>query len=199
MSRIRGLIAMVGALAVVNTASATIINLSDASSDDTPFSLLTATMGFEVVGDMLTLTVTNTTADPNAYKINELYFNGPDGVTLSFAGLAGWSDATNAMVGGFGTFDFALLDGQGGSPNQITAGETVVFMFTITAGTADKDGFVTALSEPTGGGTGWLVAAKFVEGPGDDSAFGAAIPTPGVLALLGAAGLVGSRRRRRRA
>ena len=77
MPRFKSLIAIVGALAVFNTASATIINLSDSSSDDTPFELLTATMDFEVVGNTLTLTVTNTTADPNAYKINELFFNGP--------------------------------------------------------------------------------------------------------------------------
>ena len=198
MPRYKSLIALLSSLAVVNIASATLINLSDASSDETDAGLLSATMDFEVLGNVLTLTVTNNTADPTAYKINELYFNGPDGVTLSFAGLAGWNDATNKMVNGFGTFDFALLDGQGGSPNQITAGETVVFTFTITAGTADKDGFVTALSVPTGDGDGWLVAAKFVQGPGDDSAFGAAIPAPGVLALLGAAGLFGGRRRRRR-
>jgi hypothetical protein len=194
----KSLIAMLGALSVVNTASATFINLSDASSDETLAGLLSATMDFEVVGNVLTLTVTNNTADPNAYKINELYFNVPDGVILSFDGLTGWSDATDAMAAGFGTFDFALLDGQGGSPNQITAGETVVFTFTITAGSPDKEDFLTLFSDPFGDGDGWIVAAKFVEGPGDDSAFGAAIPTPGVLALLGAAGLVGSRRRRRR-
>ena len=198
MPRFKSLIAMLGALAVINTASATIITLSDASSDETPFSLLTATLDFEVVGNTLTLTVTNTTADPNAYKINQLFFNGPDDVTLSFAGLAGWHPDTNVMVNGFGIFDFALIDGVGGSPNQITAGETVVFSFTITAGTADKDGFINALSEPVGDGDAWIVAAKFVQGPGDDSAFGAAIPAPGVLVLLGAAGLISGRRRRRR-
>jgi len=194
----KSLIAMLGALAIANTASATLINLSDASSDETDAGLLSATMDFEVLGNVLTLTVTNNTADPTAYKINELYFNVPDGVTLTFDGLPGWSDATNVMVGLFGTFDFALLDGQGGSPNQILAGETVEFTFTITLGSPDKDAFVTLFSDPVGDNDGWIVAAKFVGGPGDDSAFGASIPTPGVLALLGAAGLVGSRRRRRR-
>ncbi|TDJ56182.1 MAG: hypothetical protein E2O40_04875 [Planctomycetota bacterium] len=195
----KSLIAMLGALAIANTASATLINLSDASSDETDAGLLSATMDFEVLGNVLTLTVTNNTADPTAYKINELYFNVPDGVTLSFDGLAGWSDATNVMVGLFGTFDFALLDGQGGSPNQILAGETVEFTFTITIGTPEENAFVTLFSDPVGDGSGWIVAAKFVSGPGDDNAYGAAIPTPGVLALLGAAGLIGSRRRRRRA
>jgi len=195
----KSLIALLSSLAVVNIASATLINLSDASSDETDAGLLSATMDFEVLGNVLTLTVTNNTADPTAYKINELYFNVPDGVILSFDGLVGWADATNVMAAGFGTFDFALLDGQGGSPNQITAGETVEFTFTITMGTPMKDEFVTLFSDPVGDGDGWIVAAKFVGGPGDDSAFGASIPTPGVLALLGAAGLVGSRRRRRRA
>ena len=199
MPRYKSLIALLSALAVVNTASATLINLSDASSDETDAGLLSATMDFEVLGNVLTLTVTNNTADPTAYKINELYFNVPDGVTLSFDGLPGWSDATNVMVAVFGTFDFALLDGQGGSPNQILAGETVEFTFTITLGNPLKDAFVTLFSDPVGDNDGWIVAAKFVGGPGDDSAFGASIPTPGVLALLGAAGLVGSRRRRRRA
>jgi len=199
MPRYKSLIAMLGALAVVNTASATLINLSDASSDETDAGLLSATMDFEVLGNVLTLTVTNNTADPTAYLINELYFNVPDGVILSFDGLAGWNAFTNEMAAGFGTFDFALLDGQGGSPNQIMAGETVAFTFTITSGSPDKEDFVTLFSVPVGDGDGWIVAAKFVGGPDDDSAFGASIPTPGVLALLGAAGLVGSRRRRRRA
>ena len=195
--KIKRLIAMVGALAFANAASATLINLSSASSDDTPFGLLSATMDFDVAGTTLTLTVTNNTSDPDAYMINELFFNGPDGVTLAFDNMPGWTFSTDEIVGVFGTFDFALIDGQGGNPNQIEAGETVVFTFTIT-GTADKNGFIKALSIPTGGGDGWIVAAKFVNGPGDDSAFGAAVPTPGVLALLGAAGLFGGRRRRRR-
>ena len=44
-----------------------------------------------------------------------------------------------------------------------------------------------------------IVAAKFVAGPGDDSAVGAFIPEPGTVALLGLAGLLGLRRRRRAA
>ncbi len=155
------------------------------------------TRNVTVSGDRC-IAVTNNTADPTAYKINELYFNAPDSVTLSFDGLKGWNDATNQMVNGFGTFDYALLDGQGGSPNQITAGETVSFTFTIMAGTPEKDAFVTLLSDPVGDGSGWIVAAKFVGGPSDDSAYGAAIPAPGVPALLAAAGLVSGRRRRRR-
>ncbi len=198
MAGFKNFIATLGALAVTNIASASFIDLSGASSDETDPGLLSARMDFEVVGNILTLTVTNNTADPTAYTINELYFNVPDGVTLSFAGLPGWSDAVNVMAAGFGTFDFALLDGQGGSPNQITAGETVVFSFTITAGTPNKGDFITLFSDPVGDNDAYIVAAKFVGGPGDDSAFGATLPAPGVLALLGVASLVGGRRRRRR-
>ena len=197
MTRFKSLVAILGAVALANAASATFIDLSGASSDETDASLLGARMDFEVVGNMLTLTVTNNTADPYAYKINELYFNVPDGVTLSFDGLPGWSDAVDVMVNGFGVFDFALLDGQGGSPNQITAGETVVFNFTITAGAPTKNGFITLFSDPIGDNDGYIVAAKFVGGPGNDNAYGATLPAPGALALLAAAGLVGSRRRRR--
>ena len=195
--KIKRLIAMVGALAFANAASATLINLSSASSGDTPFDLLSATMDFDVTGTTLTITVTNNTADPDAFKINMLFFNGPDGVTLSLDMMAGWSLDTDQMVGPFGTFDFAVSGGTGGSPNQIASGETLEFTFTIT-GTADKNGFIKALSTPTGDNSAWIVAAKFVIGPNDESDFGAAVPTPGVLALLGAAGLFGGRRRRRR-
>jgi len=198
MTRFKSLIAILGAAVVANTASASFIDLSGVSSDETDPALLSARLDFQVAGNTLTLTVTNNTADPFAYKINQLYFNVPDGVTLSFDGLPGWSDALNVMVNGFGTFDFALLDGQGGSPNQILAGETVVFNFTITAGAPTKGDFITLFSDPVGDNDGYIVAAKFVGGPGDDSAYGAVLPAPGVLALLGAAAIVGSRRRRRR-
>ena len=58
--------------------------------------------------------------------------------------------------------------------------------------------FTTELSSQFDGNLLMIVAAKFVMGPGDASSFGAIVPAPGVLALLGAAGLVGLRGRRRR-
>ncbi len=194
------LVAGVGALALATAAPASLITLSDASSEPgVDASLLSATMEFTVAGTTLTLTVTNNTSGANSFKMNELYFNAPDGVTLSFDGLAGWNMATGVAVGMFGVFDFALLDGQGGSPNQITAGETVSFTFTILTGTPTMNNFVSEFSTIPPGDMPAIVAAKFVQGPGDVSAFGAVtIPSPGALALLAAAGLVSSGRRRRR-
>jgi len=130
--------------------------------------------------------------------MNELYFNGPDGVTLSFDGAPGWSFLTDAVVGIFGIFDFGITDGQGGSQSQIFPGETDSFTFTILTGAPTDVDFVTYFSTIPPGDTPAIVAAKFVGGPGDDSAFGAAVPAPGVLALMGVAGLVAARSRRRR-
>ncbi len=186
-------------LALAAAAPASIITLSDFSSDETDAGLLNATMEFTVSGTVLTLTVTNNTSGANSYKMNELYFNAPDGVTLSLDQIAGWSLSTAMAAGVFGTFDFALLDGQGGSPNQITAGETVIFTFAILTGAPTMMDFVENFSEIPPGDMSAIVAAKFVVGPGDDSAFGATVPAPGALALLAAAGLVSARRRRRRA
>ncbi len=187
-----------GALALATAAPASIITLSNASSDETDPGLLNATMEFTISGTTLTLTVTNNTSGANSYKMNELYFNAPDGVTLAFDGLPGWSYSNNVAAAGFGLFDFALLDGQGGSPNQITAGEIVSFTFTILSGAPSMMDFVTEFSTNPPGDMPSIAAAKFVGGPGDDSAYGNAIPAPGVLALLAVAGLVSGRRRRRR-
>ncbi len=195
----RYLAAGLGALAVASAAPASLITLSQFSSDETDAGVLDATMEFTVAGTMLTLTVTNNTADPNAYTMNELYFNAPDGVTLSFDGSPGWTFSTGAVADGFGIFSFALIDGQGGNPNQIVSGETVSFTFTILTGTPTMDDFVTVFSTDPSTLNAVIVAAKFVGGPGDDSAFGGSVPAPGVLALLGVAGLVSGRRRRRRA
>ena len=192
------LIAGVGALALVTAAPASIIELSDFSSDETDAGLLSATMEFTIAGTTLTLTVTNNTSGLDSYKMNELYFNAPDGVTLAFSSLPGWTFSTGAGANGFGIFAFALIDGQGGNPNQTTAGETVSFSFTILTGPPSMSDFVDNFSTVLPGMTPMIVAAKFVGGPGDDSAYGAAIPSPGVLALLAAAGLVSGRRRRRR-
>lgn len=189
-------------------ATASIITLSTHSSDATLPSVLNATLDFDVTGSLLTLTVTNTTVVPNTFNINELYFNGSANV-LGLTPLSiplGWSFLTTQMADGFGMFDFALIDGVDNDPSTIMPGEVVVFSFTI-SGTAGKGDFVNEFSDPPpgGGGTLAIAAAKFVFGsgtdpggdPGPDSAFGAFVPEPGTLALLGLAGLLGLRRRRR--
>ena len=181
-------------------ATGTIITLSTNSSDETPASVLDATFDFDVdeILNMLTLSVTNTTVVPNTFNINELYFNGSDNV-LGLTPVSiptGWSLLTGQIADGFGLFDFALIDGVGGDAATIMPGETVAFTFTIT-GLADKGDFVTEFSQYVEGQLVAIAAAKFVAGPGDDSAFGAFIPAPGTLVLLGLAGLLGLRRRRR--
>jgi len=186
------------ALGIAPFATASLITLSDYSSDETDASVLDATFEFEVVGFTLTLTVTNDTLAPSEFKMNALYFNAPDDVTLSFDGAPGWSFSTDAGTAAFGTFDFCIEDGQGGSQSQIVPGETDSFTFTILSGAPTDEDFVTYFSTIPPGDTEAIVAAKFVGGPGDDSAFGASVPTPGVLALMSIAGLVAGRPRRRR-
>lgn len=72
---------------------------------------------------------------------------------------------------------------------EIGPGESEQFEFAFTGvGVTDLD-FVGDLSEFDGGGnTQTLAAAKFVRGPGDESAFGATVlpvPEPSVATLLG--------------
>ncbi|MHC4274830.1 MAG: hypothetical protein ACYSUR_14345, partial [Planctomycetota bacterium] len=189
-------------LGIAPAASASImtLELSTHSSDMTPAEDLSATFDFSVVGMTLTLTVTNDTMALDEFNINELYFNGPDGMSLTPTVLpTDWSYAVPVMpTDGFGYFDFGLVNGVGETdPSVINPGETMVFSFTMSAPAGVKD-FTTALSELNGGDIVALIAAKFVNGPGDDSAYGATVPTPGVLALMGLAGAVAARPRRRR-
>jgi MYXO-CTERM domain-containing protein len=184
------------AIAPVASASVMELNLSTHSSDETLASVLLASFEFSVVGSTLTLTVTNDTLAPNEYDINEVYFNGPDGVGLTPDPLpTDWSfDDSGSMVNGFGVFDFGLKEADTMPDNKILPGNSLSFSFTLSAPADVKDFTTAATSE------GFYIAGKFVRGPGDDSAFGATnvIPTPGVLALMGIAGLVAVRPRRRR-
>jgi hypothetical protein len=185
---------VVFAIAPAASASMMELQLSTNSSDETSASLLMATFQFSVVGSTLTLTVTNDTVAPNEYDINQVYFNGPDGVGLTPDPLpTDWSfDDTGTMVSGFGDFDFALKEADTLPDNKILPGGSLSFSFTLSA-PADVKDFTSATST-----TGYLIAGKFVRGPLDDSAFGATIPTPGVLALMGVAGMLVARPRRRR-
>jgi hypothetical protein len=195
---------VLSALALVfaaGAASATTINLSSVSSDATPASQLDASFDFSVAGTTLTLTVTNTGSD---FNINQIYFNGSDDVvslSLASATHSAAGDVTSvwapvepgSSADGFGAFDFALTDGVGETNvNIMEPGESIVFAFSITGAGAytDADFIVGNVND-------YLAAAKFVNGPGDDSAFGT-VPEPGTLALLalGAAGLALGRCRR---
>jgi hypothetical protein len=206
MARNLLVLAAAAAFATGGMASASIIELqlsTHSSEQDEPGGtlpdVLDATFGFLVVGNMLTLTVTNDTTAPNEYQINEVFFNASDNVTgMTFtSNNVGWTFGTNTMANGFGDFDFSLIDGNGGGPNVILPGASVVFTFTFT-GIANEKDFTTAFSTPTNpDGDIAIIGAKFVFGPDLDSAYGFLVPSPGVLALLCVAGMIAGRRRRR--
>jgi hypothetical protein len=193
------------ALGLAPAASASIMTLflSTHSSDETAADMLDATVDFSVVGLTLTIDITNDTLAPDEFNINNFWFNGPDGVGLTAGSLpGGWSfhgAPDTFQAAGFGKFDFYLRNSVGETdPSVINPGETVSFVFTLSAPVDVKD-FTTAFSaEDPMGAMPAIIAAKFVNGPGDDSAFGATVPTPGVLALMGVAAVVASRPRRRR-
>ncbi len=188
-------VAVALACLIGSTASAsTIITLSDESSDFTDPTKLGATLDFSVSGNTLQLVLTNLTSP--SYNILSVYWNASDvvsGLVLTFAdhSVAGdvtedWMPVeTGQMADGFGTFDFALIDGVGETnPNIIGSGESITFLMTISGTCADTtscdmNDFVVANDD------GWIGAAKFVNGPGDDSAFGAAIPEPSSALLIG--------------
>jgi hypothetical protein len=117
-------------------------------------------------------------------------------------------------VGGFGIFDFSLIGGVGPSTFQVAPGEYIDFLFTAPLGITDTD--FQEWSQPVPGpllsDRLATVAVKFVEmdpvgsyacGSGTqpcDSAYGAALPEPSTLALigLGLTGFVFAARRARR-
>lgn len=196
------LLAGAGSAHAVSTSS---LQLSDRSSDSTPAELLDALFEFTVSDSNMTLEITNQTSEPNAYFINEAYFNATDDVESLTATLLpdDWSFATDESAAGFGTFDYALLGPVGNNENQIGPGETETFEFSFTGTGVTASDFTSEFSTIPPGNRPAFAAAKFVRGPGDDSAFGAVIPTPastaiGVVAfgLLGVGGRHPSRNRR---
>ncbi len=201
----RALIAAAASLAFANMASGAIINLSSASSEPgIDPSELSATLEFTVTGNTLTLTVTNNTPSPtDEYNINQIFFNASANVSnlaIDTFPTQWFLDTTGTMVDGWGVFDFKVFHGhETGQPHHLLlpgAFNTFVFSFDGVGITAND--FVLELSDVSGApdNTPMIAAGKFVQGPNDDSAFGA-VPEPGTLALLGlAGGLLAMRRRR---
>jgi hypothetical protein len=208
MKLLRLLVFLVAATAA-NQAQALTVQCCTATSED-PIVLpsdVSATFDFDVLGTTLTLVVTNTDLSALGFNINAIYFNASgdvtsvtfDSATHSVAGdvTAAWSPLLeNEMVDGFGVFDLGLDDGVGElNVNIIEPGEAVTFSFTVNAG-LDPGDFVLE------NGSGWEIAAKFVNGPGDLSTFGAGdddfppAPEPALLGLVGLAVLGWAGRRR---
>jgi hypothetical protein len=116
--------------------------------------------------------------------------------------LLAWTPVeSGTSADGFGIFDFALTDGTGaGNPEIVHPGESIVFLMTITGScTATACTAANFVLENT---SGYLAAAKFVNGPDDpespgneDSAFGAIVPEPTTALLVGTGLLVMSLRR----
>lgn len=198
----RTLHALIGMLLFVGLSqvqAALVYTFSDLSSDATPASDLDATLTFEVTAggsatfnDLLTLTLANQTTAPNAFNINEVYFN----FTGNHGGFSIDSGATlnhgPTPADGFGNFDIKL-DGF-----LLAPGGTSVWMIDLGLTGITASDF-NDLSTTPPGDTQTFAALKFVQGTGDDSAFGAVVPVPAAVWLFGSGllGLIGVARRKK--
>lgn len=200
--RTRRLLFVAGAIALAPAASiraGTVLTLSDFSSDETSPAVLDATLEFLVLGDVLELTVTNDTPPVSGYDIDAVFFNagpGIDGLEL-LTPVEGWSLTTNQRADGFGSFDFALETAGGNDPFELAPQQSMTLELRVDSAVFfAESAFTTELSRIPPGSQSVVAAAKFTNGPGDDSAFGAVVPEPGTLVLL-TMGLWAVGRRRR--
>ena len=102
--------------------------------------------------------------------------------------IADWNPVElGSTADGFGAFDFALTDGVGEMNDAVAEpGESIVFILDIAGAGVTMSDFVVAND------SGYVAAAKFVNGPNDpespgneDSAFGAVVPEPSAALLFG--------------
>lgn len=188
----RNLVTIAGLLVSFSTITGTadagiVLTLSDLSSDETPPELLSATFDFIVADGALQLTVRNDTDAPDGFDIDAVFFNvspGIDGLELATP-IDGWQLVADERADGFGTFDYSLQTISGNDLAEIAPQQAVTFMLQIQGDQLfDETDFTTQFSGIPPGSHPAIAAAKFVNGPGDDSAFGAVVPEPTTIALL---------------
>lgn len=176
------------ALSIDTTSAGSSLRLSDYSSDNTSVEDLNATLEFSVTGSTLTLAVTNNTPNGTGFDISDIYFNALPHITGMFlnAPTEGWVLVLDERADGFGTFDFGLLSDQGHhDPAEIRPQGTLELELGILGtGPFEDSDFTTQFSTIPPGNRPALAAVKFVNGPHDDSAYGAVIPEPTTVSLL---------------
>jgi len=200
-------------------AQGVVIPLSSHSSEpagpnSVPASWLDASMNLSVanVGYWeLTLAVTNLTpenAGDIAFKMSELYFNTTAPITsLTLDSVVGgnasdWTltlDTDNILVGGFGLFDISIISNSSSSV-WIDPLETLTFKIMIDAGTppyTDIDFYdLSAMNAHPEHILAYGAAKFFGGGPDDLSAYGAYVPEPATILMLGFGALALLRKRR---
>jgi len=196
-----GFLSLIVVICCTQAAYSTVLRLSTHASDGTnppPAEQLDATFDFSVLGNTLTLTVTNLTpenplTDPEL-KINEIYFNTTSNIQgLVLTEVIGsdieYWDLTFAAdgihVNGFGLFDVSLIDGQGSMPHVIDPGETVQFVLGIAGTGPFSDNDFIQLSTQVDSHVISYAAGKFYNGLPETSAYGATnVPEPASVCLL---------------
>lgn len=159
----------------------------------------------------LTFTVSNDTLVPAEFAMSEMLFNIPDNVTsLSLTGNPAnkWqaifdnSSGGGTSANGFGMFDLQLIDAPGNGIAKIGPGASATFVLALSGtGTVSLNDFAKdefSMIPPGAPDAQMLVAAKFIQGPNDESAYGAIVPEPSTMALVAIGGLFLMRTRRRK-
>ena len=186
-------------LATVNATQ--ILEFSDYSSEETILaSELSAQVKFTVFGDKKQLLIElDNTSD---FSIAQLYFNSGSGLTgLNFAesynsnwSISGTGAFQKQKASGFGKYNWLIDFGPGGS--RLSSG--VTYLILDITGTTNEGTISSKLSTIPPGYQRAIAAMKFEAGPDDDSAYGATIPDPAAVFLLGFACLIGFAGARRR-
>jgi len=172
---------------------------------------LSASAEFTVVGDQLTLTITNLTPGGTVgFDIQDIYFNAASNITgLIMDPSSGWTLNTKGQppAGGtigsnvFGVFDFGLREAEPDTVHEeIDGGTSRTFTFTILgSGTYADTDFSADLSEGSERTPAYISIGFWNRGGGsNDWAYGAdVVPEPATIAILGLGGLLMLRTRRK--